>query len=60
MTEEEISKDITKTCGDCQNYNPDNGYEDDILGLGIIHVCDKGAICNPWNYTNNCKDFKPI
>lgn len=45
-----------RTCGECKWYNKSTEKEDPMLGT--VHACDKGYICNSWNYTINCNDFE--
>jgi len=51
-----FSKNIV-TCGDCKHYNNSTTQETE---LGPMHVCDKGSICNYWNFTSNCKYFEAV
>ena len=52
--EQDILNDLI--CGNCAHYNKNKEIHSEVLG--IIHVCDKGYICNSWNLVCNCKDFK--
>lgn len=45
-----------RTCGECKWYNKSTEKEDPIMG--ILHVCDKGYICNSWNLNNGCVYFE--
>lgn len=52
--EQDIHIDLI--CGNCFYYNKDKEIHNEVLR--IIHACDKGYICNSWNLSCNCKDFK--
>ena len=53
QNDEATTKDLI--CCNCKYYN--KSTEQKTI-LGIMHACDKGFICNSWNFTGGCKFFE--